>query len=568
MQLALSAPVAKGTWHGARRGFCVRTKAQSLPSLSRVKADETVLFDPVPGTQDALNVVYAYPNEYSVGITSLGYQLVWAFLETNDHVNVSRRFTDAGDPLAKRVDLVGFSFAWELDYSNMISMLEDMNIPINSGDRCEGEHPIVFGGGPVLTANPEPYAQWFDCVLMGDGEQLLENFISTIHQITSSGTSKPSRLEILDELCKIPGVYVPQFYEPMYEGDLIVDIKPLRGAPAYVEKQTYRGDTLASSTVVSPLMAWENIFMAEVVRSCPEMCRFCMASYLTLPFRAAPLEGSLIPTIERGLQVTDRIGLLGASVTQHPEFSALLDWLVKPERDHVRLSIASVRTNTVTPELSEALSSRGTKSLTIAVESGSSRVRKIVNKKLEQEDIEIAAVNAQAGGLRALKLYGMVGIPGETEDDVDETVDMMLTLKKAAPKLKLTLGCSTFVPKSHTPFQWCGVDKAADKRLKRIDKSLRKAGIQFRPESYKWSVVQALLSRGDRRVTDMLLEARNLGDSLSTFKRASKEVDMPSIDYYAHTHYDIDKIILPWAHLHGPLPSDTLRKHFKESLNP
>jgi radical SAM superfamily enzyme YgiQ (UPF0313 family) len=551
----------------SRRRFAapgVQASARAAPeSLARVKADETILFDPVPGRADALNVVYAYPNEYSVGITSLGYQLVWAFLETSELAHVSRRFTDLADPQTKRrnVDLVGFSFAWELDYSNVVSMLEDMEIPIDARDRRDGD-PIVFGGGPVLTANPEPYAQWFDCVLLGDGEQMLEDFVQTVHRVTAGGGS---RLDILDALCMVPGIYVPQFYEPVYEGASIVDIRPLRGAPAYVEKQTYRGGTLASSTVVSPLMAWENIFMAEVVRSCPEMCRFCMASYLTLPFRAAPLEGSLIPTLERGLQVTDRIGLLGASVTQHPEFPALLEWLVQPERDHVRLSIASVRTNTVTSELAEALSQRGTKSLTIAVESGSPRVRDIVNKKLDQEDIELAARNAQAGGLRALKLYGMVGVPGEAEEDVDATIAMMLSLKKAAPKLKLTLGCSTFVPKSHTPFQWYGVDKAADKRLKRLEKALRKEGIQFRPESYKWSVVQALLSRGDRRVTEVLLRARNLGDSLSTFKRAAKETEgMPSIDHYAHSRYDVDGI-LPWHHLHGPLPVETLRKHLGDA---
>lgn len=283
-------------------------------SLARVKADETILFDPVPGRPDALNVVYAYPNEYSVGITSLGYQLVWAFLETSELTSVSRRFTDLADPQTKRrrVDLVGFSFSWELDYSNIVSMLEGMDIPVNAAERQE-EHPIVFGGGPVLTANPEPYAAWFDCVLVGDGEPLLDDFVRAVHEVVNGGGS---RLDILDKLCLIPGVYVPQFYEPIYDGDSIIDIRPLRGAPAYVEKQTYRGGTLASSTVVSPRMAWENIFMAEVVRSCPEMCRFCLASYLTLPFRAAPLEGSLIPTLERGLQVTDRIGLLGASVTQ------------------------------------------------------------------------------------------------------------------------------------------------------------------------------------------------------------------------------------------------------------
>eukprot|EP00889_Picochlorum_renovo_P005590 jgi/Picre1/32620/NNA_007966.t1 len=475
-----------------------------MNSMATVKSDETMLFQPVPGNADALTVIYAYPNEYSVGITSLGYQLVYAFLEMSSLVNVTRMFTDVGDPMPRNdVDLVGFSFSWELDYSNLIDMLEGLDIPILAADRTD-KHPIVFGGGPALTANPEPFAAFFDVVLLGDGEEMLSSFIRTVHDVTRDGVVGTSRRQ-RERSC------------PHWQHVL-----------AYVEKQTYRGGTLASSTIVSPRMAWENIFMAEVVRSCPEMCRFCLASYLTLPFRAAPLEGSLIPTIEKGLQYTDRIGLLGASVTQHPEFSALLEWLMQPERSHVRLSIASVRTNTVTEELATALSSRGTRSLTIAVESGSSKVRRIVNKKLEQEDIEKAAVNAQAGGLQALKLYGMAGVPGETEHDIDETIQMMTSLKKAAPKLKLTLGCSTFVPKAHTPFQWRGVDPAADKRLKRMDKELKKHGIQFRPESYKWSVVQALLSRGDRRMTEMLLRAKSLGDSLSTFKRAAKEVpDMP-----------------------------------------
>lgn len=140
-------------------------------------------------------------------------------------------------------------------------------------------------------------------------------------------------------------------------------------------------------------------------------------------------------------------------MTQHPEFPALLDWLMAPERAHMRLSIASVRTNTVTQELAAALSSRGTRSLTVAVESGSQRVRDIVNKKLSTEEILACAARAEAGGLEGLKLYGMVGVPGETEEDVEATVEMMRAVKKAAPRLRLTLGCSTFVPKAHTPFQ-------------------------------------------------------------------------------------------------------------------
>lgn len=175
----------------------------------------------------------------------------------------------------------------------------------------------VFGGGPVLTANPEPYAAFFDVVLLGDGEDLLASFTQAVQDIRSAGGG--SRLERLLALAAVPGVYVPSLYRPTYdgpEGGLLGIEAAHAGIPAFVQKQTYRGGTLASSTVVSPRMAWESIYMAEVVRSCPEMCRFCLASYLTLPFRPAPLEGALIPAIQRGLEVTDRIGLLGAPVRE------------------------------------------------------------------------------------------------------------------------------------------------------------------------------------------------------------------------------------------------------------
>ena len=232
--------------------------------------------------------------------------------------------------------------------------------------------------------------------------------------------------------------------------------------PAHVTRSLHLGDKLASSTVISPHMAWESIFMVEVVRSCPEMCRFCLASYNSLPFRPASLQNGLLPIIERGLAHTDRLGLLGASVTQHPEFSSLLAYLTDdPRYEKVRLSIASVRTNTVEPELCSTLAGMGTRSLTVAVESGSSRVRAIVNKKLDDADIDRAAVTAHRSGLRGLKLYAMVGVPGETDEDVEATIDMAARLKRAAPGLKLTLGCSTFVPKAGTPFQWRGVDPAA-----------------------------------------------------------------------------------------------------------
>jgi radical SAM superfamily enzyme YgiQ (UPF0313 family) len=313
--------------------------------------------------------------------------------------------------------------------------------------------------------------------------------------------------------------------------------------------------------VVTPKAAWENIYMVEVVRSCPEMCRFCLASYLTLPFRTTSFT-ALISAIERGLAVTDRLGLLGASVTQHPEFADLLDYLSKPEYDHVRLSIASVRTNTVTVQLAQTLAKRDTRSLTIAVESGSERLRQIVNKKLHQDEIIQAAVNAKAGGLSSLKLYGMVGIPGEEPTDLEQTVAMMRDIKKAAPGLRLTLGCSTFVPKAHTPFQWFGVNRQAEKRLQMLQKQLRSQGIDFRPESYNWSVIQALLSRGDRRLTGLLELTRHYGDSLGSYRRAFKQLrgQIPELDFYVHSNWSKEQI-LPWNHLQGPLSQTTLIKH-------
>ena len=524
-----------------------------------VFASERLLFTPAIANASAIPTIFAFPNEYSVGITSLGYQVVWASLASRPDLQVSRLFTDVHEPLPDQPELLGYSLSWELDYVNILNLLEFLEIPVRSAERSH-HHPLVFGGGPVLTANPEPFADFFDVILLGDGENLLGDFIEAYKEVRTADRKTQRR-----RLAQVPGVYVPSLYEVTYH-DLtgaIESIGPVdTQIPTQVEKQTYRGNTLSTSTVVTEKAAWENIYMVEVVRSCPEMCRFCLASYLTLPFRTPSATGSLIPAIERGLEVTNRIGLLGASVTQHPEFEVLLDYLSQPKYEDVRLSIASVRTNTVTPKLAETLAKRDTRSITIAVESGSEQLRQIINKKLKNEEIIQAAVNAKAGGLTSLKLYGMVGIPGEEMSDVEQTVAMMQDIKKAVPGLRLTLGCSTFVPKAHTPFQWFGVNPQAEKRLKFLQKNLRSQGMDFRPESYNWSVIQALISRGDRRLSHLLELTRHYGDSVGSFRRAFKELrgQLPELDFYVHADWSTDQV-LPWSHLQGPLPQATLLKH-------
>nr|WP_199331964.1 radical SAM protein [Anabaena lutea] len=480
-------------------------------------------------------------------------------------LQVSRLFTDTQEQLPRQPEILGFSMSWELDYVNIFNLLESLGIPLRTSFRNK-QHPLVFGGGPVLTANPEPFAEFFDVILLGDGETLLGNFIDTYKEVRNA-----DRETQLKRLAQVPGIYIPSLYYVEYktkDGE-IKSINPIAAEiPEVIQKQTYRGNTLSASTVVTEKAAWENIFMVEVVRSCPEMCRFCLASYLTLPFRTASLEASLIPAIERGLKVTNRLGLLGASVTQHPEFTELLDYISQPKYDDVRLSVASVRTNTVTVKLAQTLAKRDTRSLTIAIESGSDKLRQIINKKLYNDEIIQAAINAKAGGLSSLKLYGMAGIPGEEAEDLEETVAMMQTVKKAAPGLRLTLGCSTFVPKSHTPFQWFGVNKQAEKRLQFLQKNLKPQGIDFRPESYNWSIIQALLSRGDRRLSHLLELTRDFGDSLGSYKRAFKQLkgQIPDLDFYVYANWSTEQV-LPWNHLQGPLPQSTLIKHLSEATS-
>ena len=284
----------------------------------------------------------AFPSTYSVGITSLGYQIVWATLAKRRDVDVRRLFTDQSDPMHRHCDLFGLSLSWELDGPVLPELLRNQRIPIWAVERGDDD-PIVFGGA-LYSPQPGTLAPFFDAVLLGDGELLLPAFIDAL------GSAGTDRAEQLRHLATVPGVYVPGLYSPRYSSDgQLLAIEPIEAdVPPSIEKQTWRGNTLSHSTVVTPEAAWPDIHMVEVVRSCPEMCRFCLASYLTLPFRTHSGCG-LIPAVEKGLSATKRLGLLGASVTQHPQFSDLLQWLDQDQFDDTRISVSSVRAATVTP---------------------------------------------------------------------------------------------------------------------------------------------------------------------------------------------------------------------------
>ena len=221
-------------------------------------AQERLLFAPATPDADAIPTIFAFPNEYTVGITSLGYQIVWATLAVRSDIEVGRLFTDIHEQLPRHPELLGFSLSWELDYVNILNLLESLEVPIWASKRTDN-HPIVFGGGPVFTANPEPFADFFDVILLGDGENLIDNFIDAYKEVRTA-----DRQTKLRHLAQVPGVYVPSLYEVIYldatEG--IKSIQPIDSTiPSVVEKQTYRGNTLSASTVVTEKAAWENIYM-------------------------------------------------------------------------------------------------------------------------------------------------------------------------------------------------------------------------------------------------------------------------------------------------------------------
>ena len=507
--------------------------------------NEKILVNLPVKIKGATQLAIAFPNTYSIGMASIGYQTAWKLFNQNPDLNAVRWFTDIQESnRASTFHYIGFSFSWELDYKNIFSMLEKNNIPLHSEDRKEDD-PIIFCGGQIPNANPEPFCENFDFFLIGDLEVVAEDLTNKIIEIANL-----TREEKLNELAKLPGVYVPS-------RDVACNVSTTK-------KLTTKGG-LTSSSILTPDSVWPNTFIVEIVRSCPELCRFCLASYGSLPFRTPDIKDSLIPLIDFGLKHTNKIGLLGASVTQHPEFEDLLDYLLlKNNEKNIHVQIASVRADSITKKIAEGLFKLGSKSLTMAVETGSQRLRDIINKKVSNETILKSIETIYNAGFNSIKLYGMTGLPGEAEEDLKETIKFLSEVKTRNKGKNLSWGCSIFVPKAQTPFQWFGVDRISDKKLKFLSKELHKIGVDFRPESYEWSLIQALVSRGDRSINKILEDAYRYGNTIGSFKKAMREnKSLIDSDHFIFKNWDIETN-LPWKNIQGHLNKEVISKHAQE----
>jgi radical SAM superfamily enzyme YgiQ (UPF0313 family) len=517
-----------------------------------------------PKSQVEIEVAWCFPHDYSIGMSGLGFQLIYDLFDSAADVRVNRVFKDIAEDVSRDCQLFGFTISWELDFINVFGMLNKHGIPWLSKDR-DDDDPIVFGGGPVLSANPEPYAEIFDVVLLGDAEVTIPAFLDAMREL--KGVT--SRNERLLKLSTCPGIYIPSLYDFEYESPTgpINKVRPLRDeTPERVSKLLFRApeDYVAHSIMLSPDTTWNETFLIEIARSCPQECRFCLASYLTRPFRTASVE-TILNRVDMARSFTNKIGLMGPSITEHPAFDSLLDGLLA--RQGLSVTVASVRADTLDTELVSKLRALGQKTVTIAIESGSERLRRIMKKNLTEAQILQAVDAIESGGMSGLKFYGIAGLPFETMDDLGETARLVTQLKKSHKRLKFVFGCTSFVPKAQTPFQWKGRDPQSKQKLEYLRKNLARVGVDVRIESHNWSDIQALLSRGDRRLTPVLTDVAKAGESLGVWKKILRnhEQSVPSMQYYAYR--DIPETeILPWTHVSTEDKMPILDRQMSEAL--
>jgi len=526
--------------------------------------EEKFIYKPSVKNHDAVPMWFCFPSTYMIGMCSLGYLHLFRLFDENPDISPERIFTDTEKPQQniKNIEVMGFSVSFEFDFQGIFSILKKYNIPFRSKDRNEN-YPLIFGGGPVLTANPEPFADFFDVVIIGEGEEVLKELMDNYNEVRNL-----SRKEQLLYLSKIEGVYIPSFYNVEYNSDdTISSITPNTKDASHkiLKRQIKELNQSLYTPILTEKSVFPGMFLIETARGCPKKCNFCIASYLTLPARY-PLYESIIESIDKGLEYSEKIGLLGALITEHSDFEKICEYILKLKKEKdFKISVSSLRIDTITPLIVKTLVECGQKQTTVAVEAGSQRLRKFIGKKLSEEDIFKGVKIAHENGLTGLKIYGMIGLPSETKEDIEELANLMKKLKKENKGFNLTLSVSSFVPKAQTPFQWEERihEKIISERSNYLRKELNKNKILYKPTSVKWDYIQAIISRGDRRLSYILEKVYELGGTIGSwtkaYKDSSNEHRLPDFDWYALRKRDFLEIS-PWDLIDTGVSKEALQK--------
>jgi radical SAM family uncharacterized protein len=523
-----------------------------------------------------ISVALVYPHHYHVGMSNLGFQTIYRLLNSFGHVVCERAFLPAesrsgtsristlesGRPLTD-ADIIAFSISFENDYPHLLSILDMAGLPLRWKDRTD-QQPLVVAGGVVCFLNPEPIAKFVDCIIIGEAEGTLPRFFQIFE-------SRADRKAVLKTLARdVPGVYVPAFYQARYHEDGTLEaFEAIEDVPPKIDRVYTRDLTQISthSAIVTPNTTFDRSFLVEVGRGCPHGCRFCSAGFIYRPPRFRPIS-QLQKSIDQGAQLTDRIGLVGAAVSDLPEIEALCGTY---RNKSLRLSFSSLRADRLTPGLLSVLKQSRVKTATIAPEVGSKRMRRVINKGITEENILTAATSLVENGIPNLKLYFMIGLPGETNVDVDAIVKLVkkikhrfLTSSRARKHIgSITVSLNSFVPKPFTPFQWTAMEEVATlkRKIKKIKEDLKKVpNLRINSDIPRWAYVQALFSRGDRKVADILTSAHaNKGNWTQTLKTVAVNPD-----FYVYRERGRDELF-PWDFIDHGIKKSFLLKEYQRA---
>ena len=540
--------------------------------------DSRVTVNPHAGQKVAI----VYPNTYFVGMSNLGLHIIYEEINLRNDSVCERIFLpekkelEAYDktktPLMSvetqrpmhQFDVVAFDVTFEMDYFHIPLMLRHGRVPIMGKDRTEFD-PIVIAGGPCATFNPEPFADFIDAFIIGEGEGIVSRVLDIIRDGKMEGLDRHA---ILRQLANISGVYVPSLYVPIYSDDgEFKGYHIAEGAPTTIKRHFEMLTSGGETVVATNYTEFGAMYIIEVARGCGRHCRFCMAGYCFRVPRVRPLD-ILKEGVDRAEQLGKKVGLMGAAISDYPDVDELVNYIRSKD---MRYSCASLRADSLTQAVVDGLADSGQKTITIAPETGSERLRRVINKGISEEHLQNAATLSAKSGIQHMRLYIMIGLPTETDEDIEAIVGLaertQAHMAEVGCKGRLTLSINPFIPKPFTPFQWMAMDnqKTVEKKLQYIKKALQKnRRIEVLVESPKEAYIQGVLARGDRRLGAVLAAcAADRGSKSFKAEMKAAGLDMDEMNYRERSFDEF----LPWSHLDMGMDEGYLEMEWKRSVD-